>query len=336
MEELDTAATLPEFWTDAAGAQKVLKEKGAIERTVIDWDNLRRAADDLGALVDLAIELEDADSAAEAERGIETLEKSLRDLESRRLLSQEHDAFPAIVEITPGMGGTDAADWAQMLVRMISRWAERRGFTVEVLYIQDGEEAGIKAASLAIRGPYAFGYLQSEIGVHRLVRISPFDNNSRRQTAFAAVHAYPEIDDDIEIDINPADCDWDTMRSGGAGGQHVNKTESAVRVTHRPSGIIVRCDAERSQHKNRDRALKMLKARLYQLELDKRQAALDVINSQKKKIDFGSQIRSYVMQPYTMANDHRTETKIGDVHAVLDGDIDAFIDAYLKQKDPQS
>jgi peptide chain release factor 2 len=332
LDDLERQAMLPEFWTDQAMAQKVLKEKGTLERTVNDWDALRRTADDAATLIELANELGDADAAREAEQSIDQIEAALRDLESRRLLSQEHDSFNAIVDVTPGAGGTDAQDWALMLVRMVSRWAERRGFQVETLYIQDAEEAGIKAASIAIRGPYAFGYVQSEIGVHRLVRISPFDNNARRQTAFAALHAYPEIDDDIEIDINPADCEWDTMRSGGAGGQHVNKTESAVRVTHKPSGVIVRCDAERSQHKNKDRALKMLRARLYQLELDKRQAAQDVINSKKMKIDFGSQIRSYVLQPYQQVKDLRTDYTTADVSGVLDGAIQPFMEAWLAQR----
>ena len=331
-EDLDRQATLPEFWTDQAAAQKVLKEKGGLERTVHDWEALRRRCEDLGALLDLANEFGDEDSANEARAGITALEEALRDLEARRLLSQEHDSFDAIVEITSGAGGTDAADWANMLLRMVTRWSERRGFAVELLYMQEGEEAGIKGASIAVRGPYAFGYLQAEIGVHRLVRISPFDNNGRRQTAFAALHAFPEIDDDIEIDINPADLEWDTMRSGGAGGQHVNKTESAVRVTHVPTGTIVKCEAERSQHKNRDRAMKMLRARLYQLELDKRQAVQDVINSKKARIDFGSQIRSYVMQPYQQVKDLRTDYTTSDIAGVLDGGLQPFMEAWLAER----
>ncbi|HMV65918.1 MAG TPA: peptide chain release factor 2 [Myxococcota bacterium] len=329
LEELERQSALPEFWADQAVAGRVLKEKGAIERTVSDWDTLRRQGEDLGVLIDLAIEVEDEAAAREAEEGIGALEGALKALETQRLLRGEFDALAAIVEITPGAGGTDAADWAQLLMRMVTRWAERRGFQIEVLDVLDGEEAGIKSASLAIRGPYAYGYLQSEIGVHRLVRISPFDNNARRQTAFAALYAYPEIDDDIEVDINPADLDISTMRSGGAGGQHVNKTESAVRIVHRPTGVAVRCDAERSQHKNKDRAMKMLKARLFQLELEKRQAAQDAANAKKMKIDFGSQIRSYVMQPYQQVKDLRTDQTTGDVSRVLDGDLQPFMEAWL-------
>jgi peptide chain release factor 2 len=216
-----------------------------------------------------------------------------------------------------------------MLFRMVSRWAERRGFATEVLDYAQAEEAGIRAATLAIRGPYAFGYLQSEIGVHRLVRISPFDANARRHTAFAAIAAYPEVDDTIEVDINPADIKMDTMRAGGAGGQHVNTTDSAVRLTHLPSGVVVKCSAERSQHKNRDKAMKMLRARLYQLELDKQLAARDELNSSKKRIDFGSQIRSYVLQPYQQVKDLRTGAATSNVDRVLDGDLELFMESWL-------
>jgi len=320
---------VPAFWEDQARAQKVLKEKGLLERVVKDFDALALVRDDIATLLELATEMEDRDTAEEAKEKIPELDRAVKELETRRLLSEEQDAMDAIVEFNPGAGGIDAADWAEMIFRMVSRWAERRGFQVEVLEYSPGDEAGIKSASLAIRGPYAFGYLQSEIGVHRLVRISPFDQQARRHTAFAAVGAYPEIDDTIEIDINPADIRMETMRAGGAGGQHVNTTDSAVRLIHEPTGVVVKCSAERSQHKNRDKAMKMLRARLYQLELDKRMEAQAELNAQKKKIDFGSQIRSYVLQPYQQVKDLRTGETSSAVDRVLDGDLDGFMEAWL-------
>lgn len=273
--------------------------------------------------------MEDQETAQEARDTLAVLEERLRALETRRLLSGEHDAMDAIIEINPGEGGTDAADWAEMLLRMYMRWAETNGFSMEVMDRADAEEAGIRSATIAVRGPFAFGYLQSEIGVHRLVRISPFDQAARRHTAFAAVNAYPEIDDTIEVEINPADVEMQTMRAGGAGGQHVNTTDSAVRLTHKPTGVVVKCSAERSQHKNRDKALKMMKARIYQLEIEKRQAVQDELNSTKKKIGFGSQIRSYVLQPYQQVKDLRTGETVGDVKRVLDGSLSAFMEAWL-------
>jgi peptide chain release factor 2 len=238
----------------------------------------------------------------------------------------------AIVEINPGAGGTDAKDWAEMLLRMYVRWGELRGFEVELLDRSYDDDAGITHAAIAIRGAYAYGYLQSENGVHRLVRISPFDANARRQTAFAAVSAYPEIDDDIEVDLNPADIKMDTFRASGAGGQHVNTTDSAVRLTHVPTGIAVVCRAERSQHKNRETAMRMLRARLYQVELEKRMEAAAEVQAGKKKIDFGSQIRSYVLNPYQQVKDLRTGETVGDVDRVLDGDLTGFMEAYLAAK----
>jgi peptide chain release factor 2 len=320
---------MPAFWDDHTGAQRVLKEKGLIERVVRDWDALAQLRDDVATLIELAQELEDPDAAAEAREKLAELGGAVHRLETRRLLSEEHDALDALVEFNPGAGGVDAADWALMLFRMVSRWAEKRGFTVEVLDYAEAEEAGIRAATLAIRGPYAYGYLQSEIGVHRLVRISPFDQNARRHTAFAAVFVYPEIDDEIEVEINPADVRMETMRAGGAGGQHINTTDSAVRLIHEPTGVVVKCSAERSQHKNRDKAMKMLKARLYQLELDKRLAAQAETNATKKRIDFGSQIRSYVLQPYQQVKDLRTGETTSSVERVLDGEIDGFMESWL-------
>lgn len=310
----------------------MLKEKGSIERTVRDWEALDERCDEVETLLELAEEAEDPDTAAEAESVLTDLEKMLARLETRRLLSGEQDESDAILEINAGAGGTDAADWAQILVRMYSRWAEAHGMSVELLDEQPSEEAGLRSASIAIRGPYAFGYLQAESGVHRLVRISPFDANARRQTSFASVAAYADIDDDIEIDINPADIKMDTMRASGAGGQHVNTTDSAVRLTHMPTGVVVLCRAERSQHKNRDKAMKMLKAKLYQLELDKRAEAQQEAESKKLRINFGSQIRSYVLQPYQQVKDLRTGVVTSDVSGVLDGALDGFMEAWLAAK----
>jgi peptide chain release factor 2 len=326
---MERQSASPGFWDDNSRAQRILKEKGQLERVIKDWEALAQSRDDIATLLELAEEMEDEETAEEAAEKLKELEALIHSLETKRLLSAEEDSMDAIVEISAGAGGTDAADWAEMLLRMYTRWAERNGFAVEMMDYAQAEEAGIRGASLAIRGPYAFGYLQAESGVHRLVRISPFDQNARRHTAFAAVAAYPEVDDTIEIEINPADIEMETMRASGAGGQHVNTTDSAVRLRHLPTGIAVLCRAERSQHKNRDKAMKMLKAKLYQLELEKQQAAKDEINASKKKIDFGSQIRSYVLQPYQQVKDLRTNFSVGDVSNVLDGDLTRFMESWL-------
>ena len=307
----------------------MLKEKGQIERIVADWDALARLRDDVATLIELGEEANDASIAEETSGQLDVLEEKLRSLEVRRILSAEEDRMDAILEINAGAGGTDAADWANMLLRMYGRWAEAHGFATELLDLSEAELAGVRSATIAIRGPYAFGYLQAESGVHRLVRISPFDKDQRRQTAFAAVAAYPEVDDTIQIDLNPADIEMEAMRASGAGGQSVNTTDSAVRLRHLPTGIVVVCRAEKSQHKNRDKAMKMLKAKLYQLELEKRLASQAEINAKKKKIDFGSQIRSYVMQPYQQVKDLRTGETVGDVQRVLDGELDRFMEAWL-------
>ena len=328
VDELESQSTMPGFWDDNVQAQALLKEKGQLERVVREWQSVRELADDVEALIELSIEMDDADTAAEAVEQVAQLGERVRSLETRRLLSEEEDSFDAIIEINPGMGGTDACDFAELLLRMYTRWAEQSGFQAELMDRSEGEEAGIKSATLAVRGEYAYGYLQSETGVHRLVRISPF-GKPIRQTSFAAVAVYPEIDDDIEIDLNPADIRMDTMRASGAGGQHVNTTDSAVRLTHEPTGIVVLCRAERSQHKNREKAMKTLRAKLYQLEIEKRMEAQAEQNAKKMKIDFGSQIRSYVMQPYQQVKDNRTEQVTGDVQGMLDGHVLPFMEAWL-------
>lgn len=263
----------------------------------------------------------------------EALSKKLDDLEFRSFLSNEEDASNAILAIHPGAGGTESQDWASMLLRMYLRWAERHGFQTDIMDYQSGDEAGMKSATVEIKGPYAYGYLKSESGVHRLVRISPFDANKRRHTSFASVFVYPETAENINIEIKPDDLKVDTFRASGAGGQHVNKTSSAVRMTHLPTGIVVQCQSERSQHKNRESALKVLKARLYQKALEEERAKLAAVEASKKKIEWGSQIRSYVFQPYNLVKDHRTDFETSNVNAVMDGEIDEFIHAFLSHRE---
>ena len=280
-------------------------------------------------LLELAEEASDEASAREAETGVAGVRKALDDIEFKRMLSGELDGGGAIVQITSGAGGVDASDWAQMLMRMLIRFAERKGWKVEVLDETPAEEAGIKGATFTVSGDYAYGLLKAEDGVHRLVRVSPFDANGRRQTSFAAVTVTPDIDDDIEVDINEVDLKIDTYRAGGAGGQHVNKTDSAVRITHMPTGIVVQCQNERSQHSNKAKAMKLLRARLYEYELAKREAKAAEDAKNRLKIEWGSQIRSYVLFPYQQVNDHRTEVKTSNVDGVLDGDLDELIRTYL-------
>ncbi len=337
LAELEALSASPDFWSDQARARSVLKEARLHERTVGTWEGLSEACEE----VESALELSDGAGPEEAAEIFEELgtgaalegaEQECAELETRRLLGEEGDESSAILEINSGAGGTDASDWASMLKRMYLRWAERRGFEVKLVDEQGHDEAGIKSCTLEIDGEYAYGYLKAEIGVHRLVRISPFDAAARRHTAFASVMAYPDIDDDIEIDINPSDLRIDTYRASGAGGQHVNTTDSAVRITHLPTGIVVSCQNERSQHKNKSSAMKVLKARMYQRELEKKQEIFDASRAEQKKIEWGSQIRSYVMQPYRLAKDLRTGHESGNVDRVLDGDLNPFMEAWLAQR----
>jgi peptide chain release factor 2 len=319
----------PDFWTDNAKAQALLKEKAQLEVVVAACDKVQRALDDAQALSELAEEAGDDATRAEAAQHAEGVAREVEGLEFQKMLSGPHDRAGAIVEVKSGAGGVEAMDWAAMLYRMYSRYCERKGWAVEPADLVAGEEAGISSASFIVRGDFAYGFLKAEKGVHRLVRISPFDQNARRQTSFAAVDVTPEIEDDIVIDIKESDVRIDTYRSSGAGGQKVNKTDSAVRMTHLPTGIVVAVQNERSQQKNRSVAWKILRSRLYELEEKKRAAARDAAEALKKDIDFGSQIRSYVLQPYRMVKDLRTGVESGKVDDVLDGDLDGFIQPYL-------
>jgi peptide chain release factor 2 len=296
---------------------------------VVGWDSQVRAISDAEVLLELAEEASDEDSAKEAAGSVASIRKQLDEIEFKRMLSGELDPGGAIVQISAGAGGVDASDWAQMLMRMVIRYCDRKGWKVDVAEETPAEEAGIKSATFTVEGDYAYGLLKAEAGVHRLVRVSPFDANGRRQTSFAAVQVTADIDDDIEIDIKDIDLRIDTYRAGGAGGQHVNKTDSAVRITHLPTGVVVQCQNERSQHANKDKAFKMLRARLYDYEIAKREAKAAEDAKARLKIEWGSQIRSYVLFPYQQVNDHRTELKTSDVSGVLDGDLDDLIRTYL-------
>ena len=310
----------------------MLREKAALERVVKQWSRLNDQSEECDALLDLYEEEPDSELLAEAVLVQGAIELGTQRLEIQRLLGDEHDPNGAILEINSGAGGTDASDWAEMLKRMYLRWADRRGFKSRLVDEQHHDEAGIKSCTIEIDGDYAYGYLKAEIGVHRLVRISPFDAAARRHTAFASVSAYPDIDDSIEVEINPSDLRIDTFRASGAGGQHINTTDSAVRIVHLPTNIVVSCQNERSQHKNKATAMKMLRTKLYQHEMDKRQADIDAANAEKKRIEWGSQIRSYVLHPYRLVKDTRTGFEIGNADRVLDGDLDPFMEAWLAQR----
>jgi peptide chain release factor 2 len=321
----------PDFWNDNEKAQALLKETARLKAAVEVFDAQASATEDAGVLLDLADEARDEATAVEAATSIGKIEDALTKLEFARMLSGPYDREGALLSINSGAGGTDAQDWAEMLQRMYSRWAERRGFALELLDAQPGEEAGIKSCTIGIKGEWAYGYLRAEAGVHRLVRISPFDANARRQTAFASVFVYPDIDESVEVNIDPKDLRVETMRSGGAGGQHVNKTESAIRITHVPTGIAVHCQQERSQHKNRSTAMRILRSKLLEIEEQKMQEKMGGIHAAKKAIEWGSQIRSYVLAPYRLVSDHRTGLKVSNVDGVLDGDLDALMVRMLLQ-----
>ena len=320
----------PSLWSNPQLSQPLMRDRKRIEEQLASDEELSRRTGDVEAYFDLAREGEPVE--ADLEREIQSLNDFAEAFEARTMLSGETDPLNAIVVVHPGAGGTESQDWAEMLMRMYLRWAEQQGFKTEVNDYQDGEEAGIKSAAFTITGEYAYGLLSGETGVHRLVRISPFDQAKRRHTSFASVFVSPEIDDSIQIDIKPEDLRIDTYRSGGKGGQHVNTTDSAVRMTHLPTGIVVACQNERSQHKNRDRAMKMLRSRLYEYELEKKREATKKVEDSKLDINFGSQIRSYVLQPYRIAKDHRTKVEVGDVDRVLNGYLDPFIRGYLKMR----
>lgn len=312
--------------------QKINQEKVFLERSVQDYEEVHQKIEDTVVLLEMAVEAKDESTFIEVKSEVSQVVAKLNDLELKSLLSGEVDPNNAYISINSGAGGTEAQDWAAMLLRMYIRWAERKGFSVEVLSQNDGEEAGIKSATLLIEGPYAYGHLKAESGVHRLVRISPFDSNARRHTSFASVYAWPEISDDIDVEIRDEEIRLDTYRASGAGGQHVNRTDSAVRITHIPSGIIVQCQSQRSQHANRDKAYKMLKAALYEKELERRQAEVDAIAGERKANEWGSQIRSYVLHPYQLCKDHRTDFETSNPSGVLDGDLDGYIHAYLRDQ----
>lgn len=329
LEEIQKILVKPDFWDKPEEGKVILKERSDIESLVGGWEELVREQEEADLFLEMAFEENDEDALREAFQKTQALEKSLRELELRQMLCEENDERNAIVSINAGAGGTEAQDWVQMLLRMYLRWCEQRKLAVEVVDLLEGEEAGVKSVTFTVAGRFAYGLLKAESGVHRLVRISPFDASGRRHTSFAAVSVYPEIDDRIEIDIKASDLRIDTYRASGAGGQHVNKTSSAVRITHLPTGIVVQCQNEKSQHRNRDIAMKILKARLYERERRIQQEKLQELHDNLDDIAWGNQIRSYVLQPYRLVKDHRTNAEKGNVEAVLDGDLDDFIEAYL-------
>jgi peptide chain release factor 2 len=327
LAQIETQASAPDFWNDQEAAQKLLQQRSRLERVILRQREFESKIADAGVLADFSEE--DAESLRELHALIEQLEREIGEAETEMLLGGESDARNAICTIHPGAGGTESQDWSEMLLRMYLKWAERRNFKTEILEYQPGEEAGLKSVTFTVEGEYAYGLLSAEAGVHRLVRISPFDSAARRHTSFASLFVYPEIDEDIEVEIQDKDLRVDTYRATGAGGQHINTTDSAVRITHLPTNIVVSCQNQRSQHQNRAVAMQVLRSRLYELELEKRRAETAELEANKADNSFGSQIRNYVLAPYRLVKDARTKLERGDVDAVLAGDIDDFIKAYL-------
>ena len=319
----------PDFWSDSQQAQKTSQQLARLKEDVERWSRLRSQVEDVETLLEMAEEEEEESLYGEIRSELDDLGNALDQLEFEIMLSGEHDRKGAILEIHSGAGGTDAQDWAEMLLRMYLRWCENKGYQTQNLDLLPGEEAGIKSTTVMVTGDYAYGYLRAEVGIHRLVRLSPFDAGHRRHTSFASVFVYPDIEDEVEIEISDSDLRIDTFRSGGPGGQHVNVTDSAVRITHLPTGIVVQCQNERSQHRNRDLAMKVLRARLYEYEMEKKAEEMAKLHNEKRDIAFGSQIRSYVFHPYRMVKDLRTGVEVGDVDRVMDGDLDGFIEAWL-------
>ncbi|SEM78268.1 peptide chain release factor 2 [Lihuaxuella thermophila] len=323
----------PDFWNNQSEAQKVIDEMKHLKEQTEAMEALEEKCEEYQLMYELiAEEGEDPALVDELTKGLRTLAKEVDEFELSLMLNEPYDRNSAILELHPGAGGTESQDWAEMLLRMYTRWAERRGFKVETLDYLPGEEAGVKSVTLLIKGMNAYGYLKAEKGVHRLVRISPFDASGRRHTSFVSANVMPEVDDDVEVEIRPDEIKIDTYRSSGAGGQHVNTTDSAVRITHLPTGIVVTCQSERSQIKNREKAMKILKARLYERKMEEQQQKLNALKGEQTEIGWGNQIRSYVFHPYSMVKDHRTQVEVGNVQAVMDGEIDSFIEAYLRSQ----
>jgi peptide chain release factor 2 len=332
IKELHVKTSSPDLWSDPQAAQKLLQELKSLEVQVDSWKKLRSKAEDLSILVDTAVEDKIESAEKELSQDLSMLNSEISSLELITLLGGEYDKSNAIVSINAGAGGTDAQDWAQILLRMYSRWAESKGYSIEMPDISYGEEAGIKSITMIVSGPYAYGYLKAEKGIHRLVRMSPFNADGKRHTSFASVEVIPEITEDIKVEINPSDLRTDTFRASGPGGQNVNKVSSAIRITHIPTGIIAQSQSDRSQHANREAAMKILKARLYEMLLEERKEKIEELRGQRREIGWGNQIRSYVFAPYTMVKDHRTGAEVSDVQKVMDGNIDMFIETFLKSR----